>query len=111
VSAHFWETDLPPQSVRKHGSKNKRSRAELLAEIADLPSDAFIPTAHAAAYIGSTPAVMGSWRSQRRGPRYYGADEFIRYTLSDLDQFMATRANEIPEIENAERLARTSTAA
>jgi hypothetical protein len=106
---------MPTRSVRKRVRKRKRvsekSRAELLAEIAGLPPNAFVPTAHAAAYLGSTPDVMGNWRSQRRGPRYYGSHEFIRYRLADLDRFMATRADEIPEIENAEEITRDSTAA
>jgi hypothetical protein len=91
---------MPTKSVRKRISE--KSRAELLAEIADLPSDAFIPSAHAAAYLGSTPTVLMSWRSQRRGPRYYGSNEFIRYRIDDLDSWMATRADEIPEAENFE---------
>ena len=72
------------------------ARASLLAEIADLPPSAFIPTAHAAAYLGSTPGVLQSWRSQRRGPRFHGSNEFVRYRISDLDLWMAARAGEIP---------------
>lgn len=70
-------------------------RAALLAEVAMLPSTAFIDTAHAAAFIGTTPSVMYSWRSQRRGPRYHGKAEYIRYTLRDLTEFMATRSGEV----------------
>jgi hypothetical protein len=73
----------------------EKSRAELLAEVAGLPPSAFIPTAHAAAYLGSSPGVMLNWRSQRRGPRYYGKNDFVRYRLSDLDDWMSARANEI----------------
>jgi len=79
---------------------SEKSRADLLAEIADLPPSAFVPTVQAAAYIGSTPAVMMNWRLQRRGPRYHGKNEFIRYRISDLDQWMSARANEIPEIDD-----------
>jgi hypothetical protein len=93
------ETDMPTptKSIRE-----RLSRAELLAEIASLPPSAFIGTAHAAAYLGSTPAVLTNWRSQRRGPRYHGKNEFIRYRISDLDLWMSARADEIPEIENFE---------
>ena len=91
---------MPPQSIRKRGSK-KKARAELLAEIADLPTSAFVTSAHAAAYINSTPEVLQSWRSQRRGPRFHGSNEFIRYGVSDLNSWMATRADEIPRIENS----------
>ena len=77
-----------------------KSRADLLAEIANLPPSTFVNTAQAAAYIGSTPAVMMNWRSQRRGPRYHGKNEFIRYRISDLDLWMSARADEIPEIDD-----------
>src|SRR6516162_9600890 len=88
---------MPMKTVREHVPK--RTRASLLAEIADLPPSAFIPTAHAAAYLGSTPGVLESWRSQRRGPRYYGRHQFVRYRLGDLDAWMAGRANETAEQE------------
>jgi hypothetical protein len=91
---------MPTKSVRERVPE--KSRADLLAEIAGLPASAFIPTAHAAAYLGSTPAVLMNWRSQRRGPRYHGKNEFIRYRISDLDRWMSARADEIPEIENFE---------
>jgi hypothetical protein len=38
---------------------------------------------------------MLNWRSQRRGPRYYGNNNFVRYRISDLDKWMSTRANEV----------------
>jgi hypothetical protein len=85
---------MPAKIIRDRG--RKKSRAELLAEIADLPPSAFIPTAYAAAYIGSTPGVMMlNWRSQRRGPRYHGKNDFVRYRIADLDLWMASRAGEI----------------
>jgi hypothetical protein len=77
------------------GRRREKPRAALLAEIADLPSSAFINTAHAAAYIGSSPGVMLNWRSQRRGPRYHGSNDFIRYRISDLDSWMSVRAGEV----------------
>jgi len=75
--------------------KPPNPRADLLAEIARLPSTAFINTAQAAAYIGSSPGVMLNWRSQRRGPRYHGSKDFVRYRISDLDLWMSSRANEV----------------
>ena len=84
---------MPAKSIRDRG--REKSREELLAEIADLPPSAFIPTAHAAAYLGSTPGVMLNWRSQRRGPRYHGKNDFVRYRISDLDLWMSSRADEI----------------
>jgi hypothetical protein len=89
---------------------SEKSREQLLAEIAGLPASAFIPTAHAAAYLGSTPAVMLNWRSQRKGPRYHGRGNFIRYRIADLDLWMASRANEVrPDDASAEPLAREQT--
>ena len=73
----------------------EKSRAELLAEIANLPSSAFINTAQAAAYIGSSPGVLLNWRSQRRGPRYHGSNDFVRYRLADLDTWMSARSDEV----------------
>ena len=81
------------------GRGPERSRADLLAEIAGLPPSAFVTTAQAAAYIGSSSGVMLNWRSQRRGPRYYGSNDFVRYRLSDLDLWMSSRAEEIRPIE------------
>jgi hypothetical protein len=80
-------------SKKLHGSG--RSRADLLAEIANLPASAFVNTAQAAAYIGSSPGVMLNWRSQRRGPRYHGSKDFVRYRISDLDSWMSARADEV----------------
>ena len=71
------------------------SRGDLLTEISDLPRSAFIKTAQAAAYIGSSPSVLLNWRSQRRGPRYHGSNDFVRYRISDLDIWMSARANEV----------------
>jgi hypothetical protein len=72
-------------------------RAALLAELKTLPKDAFVAPPLAAAYIDSTPSVLHCWRSQRRGPRYHGANAFIRYTIADLDEWMRTRSNEVIE--------------
>jgi hypothetical protein len=71
------------------------SRGDLLTEISDLPRSAFIKTAQAAAYIGSSSSVLLNWRSQRRGPRYHGSNDFVRYRISDLDMWMSARANEV----------------
>src|SRR5262249_39900809 len=84
---------MPTQPIRDHAPE--KSRADLLTEIAGLPPSAFITTTQAAAYIGSTPGVLLNWRSQRRGPRYHGKDDFIRYRISDLDLWMSSRAYEI----------------
>jgi hypothetical protein len=78
-----------------HGPAPEKSRAELLAEVAGLPPSAFISTAHAAAYLGSSPGVLLNWRSQRRGPRYHGKNDFVRYRLSELDDWMSARADEV----------------
>jgi predicted DNA-binding transcriptional regulator AlpA len=74
---------------------NEMSRGYLLTEISDLPRTAFIKTAQAAAYIGSSSSVLLNWRSQRRGPRYHGSNDFVRYRISDLETWMSSRANEV----------------
>ena len=84
---------MPTKPIRDCASE--KSRADLLAEIAGLPPSAFITTTQAAAYIGSTPGVLLNWRSQRRGPRYHGKNDFVRYRISDLDLWMSSRADEI----------------
>jgi DNA-binding transcriptional regulator YiaG len=71
------------------------SRASLLAEIADLPEDAFVSPAHAAAMLGTSTNVLQNWRDQKRGPRFHGSRSFVRYRVSDLNSFMAQRADEI----------------
>jgi hypothetical protein len=86
---------MPTKSI--HDRASEKSRAELLTEIARLPRSAFITTTQAAAYIGSAPGVMLNWRSQRRGPRYYGKNDFVRYRISDLDLWMSSRADEVSD--------------
>jgi Helix-turn-helix domain len=85
--------------INTPGRRPEKSRADLLAEIAGLPPSAFVTTAQAAAYIGSSPGVMLNWRSQRRGPRYHGRNDFVRYRLSDLDLWMSSRAGEVRAVE------------
>jgi hypothetical protein len=84
---------MTPKAIRERAAE--KTREELLAEIAGLPPSAFILTAHAAAYLCSTPGVMLNWRSQRRGPRYHGKGDFVRYRISDLDLWMSSRADEV----------------
>jgi hypothetical protein len=86
--------------LRRTSLGQEKSRAELLAEIANLPSSAFINTAQAAAYIGSSPGVLLNWRSQRRGPRYHGSNDFVRYRLADLDAWMSARSDEVQTAAN-----------
>jgi hypothetical protein len=75
----------------------EKPRAELLAEIAALPRDAFIDPKAAASYLATTPGVLHSWREQRRGPKFFGANAFARYRICDLDDWMSTRAHEVIE--------------
>jgi hypothetical protein len=84
---------MPTQPIRDRVPE--KSRADLLAEITGLPPSAFITTTQAAAYIGSTPGVLLNWRSQRRGPRYHGHNDFVRYRISDLDLWMSSRVDEV----------------
>jgi hypothetical protein len=83
-----------PTKLKREAAPLK-SRADLLSAIEGLPPSAFVRTQYAAAYIDSTPGVMLNWRSQRRGPRYHGKDDFVRYRISDLDLWMSSRAYEV----------------
>lgn len=71
------------------------SRVDLLTEITALPRSAYVKTVQAAAYLDSSSGVLLNWRSQRRGPRYHGSNDFVRYRISDLDAWMSARANEV----------------
>lgn len=73
----------------------EKSRVNLLAEIADLPNEAFVSPAHAAAILGTSMNALQSWRDQKRGPQFHGFRGFVRYRLSDLNSFMAQRADEV----------------
>jgi hypothetical protein len=84
------------------------TRAELLSAIAELPVGAFLTPVQAAALLGTTTGVLASWRDQKRGPRFHGFREFIRYTREDLDVFMAERANEVADAEAARAAEATS---
>src|SRR5436190_10661744 len=90
---------MPLRFIHQTGSE--KSRAVLLAEIANLPRSAFIPTAHAAAYLGCSAGVMLNWRSQRRGPRYHGKNDFVRYRISDLEEWISSRATERRDDESS----------
>lgn len=43
----------------------------------------------AATYIGYRPSALRAWRVQGRGPAYIRHGRSIRYTLTDLDSFIA----------------------
>ena len=72
------------------------TRTKVLCEIHELPPSALLTPKQAAAYLNTTTGVMANWRSLRRGPRYHGADDFVRYRLRDLDDWVSQRASEIP---------------
>jgi hypothetical protein len=78
----------------------------LLARIAALPTDAFVSPQLAAAFLDTTTGVLDSWRKQRRGPPYHGANQFIRYRIVELNHWMSTRSGEV--LEKPEGLFNTS---
>jgi hypothetical protein len=71
------------------------ARITILNEIANLPPSAFLTAAEAAAFLNTTVGVLANWRSARCGPRYHGANTFIRYRLKDLDEWISQRAWEV----------------
>jgi hypothetical protein len=76
------------------GRKDDRDRARLLAEIENLPDDAFVTSRHAAALIDTTPGQMANWRMHRRGPPFVSGRRFIRYRIADLRAYMTNRIQE-----------------
>jgi hypothetical protein len=66
----------------------------LLAEIYNLPDEAFVTAKHAAAFVDTTPGQLANWRMQRRGPPFVSGRRFIRYRLADLRAFMANKFKE-----------------
>jgi hypothetical protein len=78
---------LPEVSNPPHQWGNERAAA--LNVLATLPASAHLTSREAAIYIGTTPAVLRVWRSTSRGPRFRGRGHFVRYTKSDLDEFMS----------------------
>lgn len=86
------DTGAPPEVeyISRYGPH--RSRARLLAEIEDLPCDAYITAKHAAAYLDTSFGQLANWRMQRRGPPFVrGKARFVRYRISDLKAFMQER--------------------
>jgi hypothetical protein len=53
--------------------------------------DRFVPDTVAAALIGTTPATMRRWRYEGRGPRYTKIGSSVRYSVADLEAFVAAR--------------------
>jgi hypothetical protein len=61
---------------------------EILRTLGTLPGTAHLTSQEAALYIGTTADVLRVWRSLGKGPRFRGRGHFVRYTKSDLDEFM-----------------------
>ena len=45
----------------------------------------------AAAYLELSPATLNRWRSNGKGPSFIALETAIRYSISDLDAFIANR--------------------
>jgi prophage regulatory protein len=87
------------RAAKRAAREAKRpTRRELLAEIADLPDDTYISPAHAAAMLDTSTGVLLSWRDQKRGPRFHGFRQFVRYRISDLISFMAQRVGDVEAV-------------
>lgn len=72
------------------------NRTRILAAVAKLPPQVFLTSSEAAAYLGTSPGVLANWRAERSGPKYSGhGPRFVRYRVSDLDQWMQVRAGEV----------------
>jgi hypothetical protein len=82
--------DEAARDESKPQRKGKPSRAQLLAEVAQLPDDAFVSSLHAEAIIDVSQQQLATWRYMRRGPPFVrGGRRFVRYQLGALRKFMA----------------------
>jgi hypothetical protein len=61
---------------------------ETLRILATLPATAHLTSWEAGLYLRTTADVLRVWRSTGKGPRFKGRGHFVRYTKSDLDEFM-----------------------
>jgi hypothetical protein len=48
----------------------------------------WMTTVAAARYLSSTPGTLKTWRASGAGPKHHGTHRFVRYHVSELDQFM-----------------------
>jgi len=55
---------------------------------AKVRSTPWLRTAAAAEYLGCTPGTLKTWRASGAGPRHHGRHRFVRYHVSDLDDFV-----------------------
>jgi hypothetical protein len=62
---------------------------ETLKILAALPATAHLTSWEAGLYLRTTADVLRVWRSTGKGPRFRGRGHFVRYTKSDLDEFMS----------------------
>jgi predicted DNA-binding transcriptional regulator AlpA len=46
-----------------------------------------------AEYFSITPSALRKWRSEGQGPKFYRTGRLIRYKLTDLDEWLQTRAD------------------
>jgi predicted DNA-binding transcriptional regulator AlpA len=66
-----------------------------------VPPPEYLNTAHAAAFLGLTPAGMETMRKEGRGPAFIRASgKLVRYRVADLNDWMAqhrVEPGEVPE--------------
>jgi hypothetical protein len=64
-------------------------KAHAAAEIgAAAERSPWMTTVAAARYLSSTPGTLKTWRASGAGPKHHGTHRFVRYHVSELDQFM-----------------------
>ena len=61
----------------------------LLREELTRAQSPWLDSAAAAAYLGTKPGTMKTWRSEGKGPRYHVVqDRLVRYHRDELDDFV-----------------------
>ena len=51
----------------------------------------FLDTHQAAEYLDHTKSCLESWRGKNRGPKYFKFGRKVRYSVADLDKWLAAR--------------------
>jgi hypothetical protein len=94
----------PVAAVKNTKPAHPLNWVETLTVLAALPATAHLTSWEAGLYLRTTADVLRVWRSAGKGPRFKGRGHFVRYTKSDLDEFMGgfdhrfgTNASSAPE--------------
>lgn len=52
---------------------------------------AYMTEAQAAEYLGLSHITLRQWRMEKKGPKYHKFDKAVRYSRTDIDEWMQSR--------------------